>query len=204
MKLKDCILVTAAIALLASCNNAGSDKETTDTTTTSYDNTTDNTRTTYSSVDVPVNTKTTFETKYPAATNVTWYRYDPDNRPIEWEWSGWPMLDTSDYSARFTWEGKDYWAWYDDKGDWVGSVHVITDPSTLPSKVTATINSQYPGYTIISSSMENDKNRSAYEISLDKGGDKVKLLIDENGKIMKKKTVTADMKTKEKPIKDSM
>ena len=203
MKFKDCMLVTAAIALLASCNNAGSDKETKDTTATTVDNT--NTRTDYTTIEVPAKTRTTFETKYPKATNVTWYRYDPDNQPmIEWEWYGWPMLDTNDYSARFNWEGRDYWVWYDDQGEWVGSVTNISDFSTLPAAVTSAINSQYSGYTISSVSQENDKNRNAYEITLTKGNDKVKVLIDENGKVMKKKAMIDGVKTKEKPIKDSM
>ena len=195
MKGKDWMLVAASIALLASCNNKGTDKETTDTTTIK----TDNTRTDYSTVEVPATTRTTFETKYPGATNVTWYRYDPDNVYIEWDWSGWPMLDTSDYSARFNWEGKDYWVWYDDQGNWVGTVTNISDHSTLPAAVTNTLNSQYPGYTITSASMENDKNRNAYEIHLVKGNDKAKLLLDENGKILKKKAVTEGVETKEKP-----
>jgi hypothetical protein len=201
MKFKDGMLVAAAIALLASCNNAGTDKETKDTAVTTYDNTT---RTDYTTIEVPATTRTSFETKYPKASNVTWYRYDPDLRPIEWDWSGWPMLDTSDYTAKFNWDGRDYWVWYDDQGEWVGTVTNITDFSTLPAAVTATINSSYSGYTIASASMENDKNRNAYEIHLEKGSDKMKVLVDENGKIMKKKAVTGGVETKEKPIKDSM
>jgi hypothetical protein len=114
------------------------------------------------------------------------------------------MLDTSDYTAKFNWDGRDYWVWYDDQGEWVGTVTNITDFSTLPAAVTATINSSYSGYTITSASMENDKNRNAYEIHLEKGSDKMKVLVDENGKIMKKKAVTGGVETKEKPIKDSM
>ncbi|HYC39616.1 MAG TPA: PepSY domain-containing protein [Chitinophagaceae bacterium] len=200
MKAKYGILVIAAFALLGSCKNSGSEKETTDTTTTTYDNT--NTNTGYSSIEVPANTRTSFQTKYPNATNVTWYRFDPANRPIEWEWSGWPELDTSDYAARFNWEGRDYWVWYDDD-QWVGTVTNVADFSTLPTAVTGAINSAYPGYTITSAHMENDKDRNAYEITLEKGSDRVKLLIDENGKVMKKKAVTGGVETKEKPIKDS-
>lgn len=205
MKFKDCMLVAASVALLAACNNAGSDKETKDTTTTSYDNTDNTGNRTYTTVEVPTTTKTTFETKYPNAANVSWYRYDPDNTPtIEWDWSGWPMLDTSDYAARFNWDGRDYWAWYDEDGNWVGTVTTITDHASLPTKVSTAITSQYAGYTVTNIAMENDKNRNAYEITLEKGSDRMKVLVDENGNVMKKKTITGDMKTKEKPIKDSM
>jgi len=202
MKLKDCMLVTAAIALLgsASCKNAGYNKDKEDTTT--YETKSDNTGYT---VEVPATVKTNFETNYKGATNVTWRRYNPnDDVPIEWEWSGWPDLDTSYYTGRFNWDGRDYWVWYDDEGMEVGRITNISDFSTLPSGISASINTNYPGYTITSATMENDKNRNAYEIHLTKGEDKVKVLVDENGKVMKKKAVTAGMDTKEKPIKDSM
>ena len=63
-----------------------------------------------------------------------------------------------------------------------------------------TIQAQYPGYTIVSVDKENDKNRTAYEVELSKGDDKAKVLIAENGNVLKKKAVTAGEKTKDKAI----
>jgi hypothetical protein len=153
---------------------------------------------------VPSNLKTSFSTKYPDVSGVNWYYYEPSYVPIEWDWSGWPALDTSDYVANFNNNGSDYWVWYDDGGNWVGTVNSINDYSSLPSAVNNTIKGQYSGYNIVSVDKENDKNRTAYEIQMENGNDKVKLLVDENGKIMKKKANINGEKTKEKPVKDSM
>lgn len=194
-------MAAATLFLLAACNNDGTADAKKDSSSTTEKMTTDNTRTT-TNVEIPATTRTTFETKYPQATNVTWRYYDPNGVPIDWAWSGWPSLDTGDYMASFNMDGGNYWVWYDDQGQWVGTVTTV-QPSSLPAAVTATINSQFPGATIVSVDKENDKNRTAYEIDLENGSDKMTLLIDENGKVMKKKGTIGGTKTKEKPIKDS-
>jgi Putative beta-lactamase-inhibitor-like, PepSY-like len=201
MTLKIGAVALAAITWLASCSNSA-DKTTTgdttistDTTTTSY-NPGDNTN-----VNVPATTRTEFEAKYPQATNVRWTYYRPDMSTIEWDWSGWSTVDTSDYVASFTWDGNDYWAWYDENGNWIGTVNRVADHAALPSAVNAMIQKDYNGYTIVSVDRETDKNRSAYEVKLEKGTDKLKLLVDENGKILKKKSVVDGEKTKEKTDK---
>ncbi|MEO7394970.1 MAG: PepSY-like domain-containing protein [Chitinophagaceae bacterium] len=205
MKLRIQGLAVAGIVLLTSCGSASSDKENavdTVSTVTTNSSTMDNT--TVRKVEVPSTTRTTFEAKYPQASNVRWDYYRPDISYIDWEWSGWPGMDTSDYVANFNLDGTDYWAWYDQDGNWVGTTNKMTDNSSLPAAVNNTINSKYNGYTIVSVDKENDKNRTAYEIQMEKGSDKLKLLVDEKGNIMKKKMVSGDMKTKEKmDIKDS-
>ena len=197
MKLKFWMMPVAAVILLASCNNESK----TDTTTTTGDttvSTTDNTGTTTSintDVNVPENTRTAFTTKYPKATNVTWRRYEPSATiPIDWEWSGWTSLDTGDYMASYTMDGNDYWVWYDESGNFVGEVSTIKDHASLPAAVNNALKSKYNGYTIVSVDKENDKNRTAYEIELDKGGERMTILVDANGNVMKSKG--ADGKTK--------
>lgn len=197
MKWKVQALTAVALAVLTSCGNNSSDKETTTTGDTAITTTVDPVVTTPVGIEVPATTQTTFETKYPQASNVQWSAYSPYS-DIEWDWTGWPVMDTADYAARFNWGGTDYWAWYDDQGNWVGTVNVITDHASLPMPVNNMLSSQYSGYTITSVSRENDKNRTAYEVKLEKGEDKVKVLVDENGKVLKKKTVSGDTKTKEK------
>lgn len=199
MKWKAYALAAVVSAVLASCGSSSTDKETTtaENTPASTNTVTDPVITT-TTVNVPAGAKTVFETKYPQASNVRWEYNRPDLSTIEWDWTGWTLVDTADYTARFTWNGSDYIAWYDDQGNWIGTVDVVSDHSSLPAAVNNSIKSQYNGYTITSVNRENDKDRTAYEVSLDKAGDKVKLLIDENGKVLKKKTVTGDTKTKEK------
>jgi len=70
----------------------------------------------------------------------------------------------------------------------------------LPDAVNKTLESQFPGYTITNVNKENDKNRTAYEIKMEKGEDKMKALIDQNGNVMKKKGKENGEKIKEKNV----
>jgi hypothetical protein len=196
MKLRFQLLALAGFAFFASCGNSSDNKTGEDTTVTSTTTTTTD-NTSVANIEVPVTTKTSFETKYPQASSVRWGYHRPDMSFIEWDWSGWPVVDTSDYIANFSWEGNDYWAWYDANGEWIGTVNRISDPTTLPAAVNTAIKAQYKDYTVISVDRENDKNRTAYEIQLESGADKLKVLVDENGKIMKKKVISGDSKTKD-------
>jgi hypothetical protein len=152
---------------------------------------------------VPTNIRSTFDQKYPQASGVRWNYYNPSTpSDVDWTWTGWPKVDTNDYVVNYNWNNGDYMSWYDDRGNWVGTVNTISDYSTLPAPINKTISSQYKDYTISSVKRENDKNRTAYEIMLNNtNGQTGRILIDENGKIMKKK-MGNDMKTKMNP-KDS-
>jgi len=198
MKRKFHLFAIAGFVLLASCKNNTSDKDdVTDTTATVTTTTTDNAM--VGTVEAPANVRTSFESKYPQATNVRWQYHRPDLADFEWEWSGWPSMDTNDYVVSYNWDGNEYWAWYDQDGNWIGSVNRIADHNSLPTAVNNTIRNQYSGRSVVSVDRENDKDRTAYEVELDNG---TKLLIDENGKVLKKKDATTDTKTKINP-KDS-
>jgi len=140
-------------------------------------------------IDVPTGIQTTFTTQYPTAGNVIWSTYDVTTLPIDWELSGWPAMDEGDYLATFTLNNDKYYAWYDSNGDWIGTAYVISDYKSLPSAINTMINDKYPGYTITEVNREMQKDRMAYEIQLKSGDSKAKLLVDENGNIIKQKTV---------------
>ena len=198
MKPTKWLVLAGLTALFASCgensSKDGYDKDTTSSTTT-----TTQTNPGYASVDVPASTRTAFETKYPSAKNVQWSRYNNEVTPIEWDLTGWPMFDTSDYYVTFDVDGYDYYAYYDEMGNWIGSTYTLTDHSKLPTAVNTAIRNSYSGYTIVEVDTEFDKNRTAYEVELQKGDEKLKVLFDENGNVLKKKTRAADgTKTKEK------
>lgn len=143
--------------------------------------------------------RTSFAAKYPQAANVTWNYHEPTViSPIDWEWSGWPQIGEDDYYASFNTNNEDYWVWYDQDGNWIGTISEVSDHKSLPSAVNNTIRNEFGGYTIESVDKENDKNRVAYEVDLVKGEDKVTALIAENGKVMKKKGKVDDQKFKEK------
>ncbi|HEX6182235.1 MAG TPA: PepSY-like domain-containing protein [Chitinophagaceae bacterium] len=187
-----------SIGVLA-CNDAstGSDANkdsTVTTTTTSTARDADNTRVV---AEVPAATKTSFEAKYPNATNVRWTYYEPEDRstldPSDWNYS----LDTNDYVVRFNWDNADYYAWYDD-GNWVRASTPVSDHAKLPAAVNDAIRNQFAGYKIVEVDKEHDKDRVTYEVDLEKGEDKIKATFDENGTVVKKKSKIDGQKEKEK------
>jgi hypothetical protein len=131
-----------------------------------------------------------FKNKYPTATNVTWSAYQPYDR-INWEWTGWPSMDTSYYAVNYTVDNKKLWGWWDRDKNWIGSTSTIEDSTMLPDAVKNTLKKNYTGYRVTSIDEEMDKNRTAYEIRLEKGPAHVRILVDKNGKILKKKEENA-------------
>jgi hypothetical protein len=198
MKWKIPMLAVITIGLLASCKNKSSENtEVKDSLTAT--NTNEGMDPSISSIEVPIGIKTIFEERYPQAANVQWNYYRPvEPYYIDWEWRGWPQMDTMDYVTTYRWNDMDYISWYDDQGNWVATVNNVSDFGTLPQPVNDAISKQYNGYTITSVKKENDKNRTAYEIIIEKGTDHGKLLIDENGKILKKKITVGGETTKDK------
>jgi len=162
-----------AAVLLLSCG-------TTTTTTTTSDN---------AAFSVPATVNTSFTAQYPTATSVTWSAYDMNTAPmVDWELVGWQTMDAGDYVVRFDMDGQTYYGWYDDAGTWIGTAHVVSDFTTLPAPVTTTINNQFAGYKIDGVQREFWKDKIAYEVKLKKtDDDKVKLLVDPSGTILKQK-----------------
>src|SRR5689334_12762453 len=127
MQLNKWMLASAVIAVFASCSNeAGSSKNNPDSTSTTTER-----KTSRRHVEVPEATRTSFEAKYPQASDITWNYHEPViEPPIEWEWTDWPTIDTNDYVANFKMNDDEYWSWYDNSGDWIGTVAEIKDYST--------------------------------------------------------------------------
>lgn len=198
MKLKKIIFVAGALMLLAACGENSTSSETIKDSTASA--TAGNTGNTISapSVEPPATSKTHFETTYPNAASITWSQYEQPTTDIEWEWTSWPVLDANDYVVAYSWDGGNYYTWYDDQGNWVGTTGTLSDFSTLPSPVSGAVQKQFNGYTITSVDKENDKNREAYEIKMEKGNDKMKALIAADGTVLKKKGKVDGEKVKEK------
>lgn len=163
--------VVAAALLVTSCQTT----RTSTSTNAAYDN-------------LPVSVRGDFVAQYPNATNVTWSQYDAATVPIDWEMTGWQVLDANDYVVRFDMGTDTYYAYYDTDGTWVGSAYAISNHNNLPSAVYGTLNSQFKDYTIEKVQREMWGDNTAYEIKLKRtDDDKVKLLIDTNGTILKQK-----------------
>jgi hypothetical protein len=195
--------MSSLLIVLAACNNSSTtnsgktdssamDNGTTTTTTTSE------TRTT--TVIVPEKTKKSFTTRYPKASKVTWSKYHND-APIDWDMTGWPAIDTTDYVANFNDAGSDYWSWYNPNGDWIGTAATVP-PAELPAPVNNSIKSNYADYEVTTVTEVIDPSRTAYEVQLGGKKGKTKILYDANGNIIKKKEKIDGVKTKEKPGKD--
>jgi hypothetical protein len=183
------IAYIASIITLAACNdskteNTYEDKSTV--TSTSTDNSSPSTFVN-TPVNVPDNVRTAFQTKYPTATNITWSPYKAYDR-INWEWTGWPAMDSNYFTVNYTIDNRPHWSWWDRNMTWIGSTSIIEDSLLLPDPVKKTIASNYSGYRITSIDEEIDKNRTAYEIKLEKGDARARILIDKNGRILKKDT----------------
>ena len=199
MKLKSLLAPALGIIILSSCGESSTESATSDVKTDTSVNKSSEVATNYSTttVVVPEKTKKSFETKYPKASNTVWTTYQPIET-IEWTWYEWPSMDTSDYMVTYNLDGSNYWTWYDDQGEWIRTVTNISDFTTLPAAVTKTLNSQFDGFTIKNVDKENDKNTKAYEIDLEKGTDKMKVLVSESGMVMKKKGTINGVGVKEK------
>jgi hypothetical protein len=177
MKLQHLILA-GGIALFASCDspsNIQSDYATTNASTT---------------IVVPATTQTAFVTRYPTATNVEWLMYNDVAVPIEWDLTDWPVLDNNDYVVRYNIDNTPYYTWYDSDGNWIGTTNVVNDFTTLPMAVQTTLSTKYAGYTISEVHAENWKNIMGYEIEMKRDNEKVKLIVDTNGNILKEKVKT--------------
>lgn len=172
MKFKFLSLVAAAGLFLASCG-------------TTYTSTSDNAA---YNVTVPADIRSDFVVAYPDATNIVWNRYDAATVPIDWELSGWTVLDPNDYAVTFNMGPDTYYAWYDSDGNLVGTTYAITDHTKLPYAINSMLATKYKGYTIETVQREMYKSQTAYELKLKQGDDmKIKLLVDANGNILKEK-----------------
>jgi len=180
------IVIVASALLFAACKDKSSESTYSEKDTTAKV-APDNTAVPSAPYNAPDNVRVAFETKYPTATDVTWSPYKMYDR-INWEWTGWPSMDTTYYAVNYTVENKKHLSWWDKIGNWIGSSSTIEDSAMLPDPVKKTLTKNYPGYKIKSIDEENDKNRTAYEIKLEKGDAYARILVDKNGKILKKDT----------------
>ena len=140
---------------------------------------------TVDTVIVPVEIRTSFDTKYPKATKVMWYQYSPDKTkpadPTVWYYG----LDDKDYYVTFNWDDADYIAWYDN-GNWIRSSQNI-DNIDLPADVMRAINTQYPGFRIADVDLEHDNKQALYEVKLVKGDTKWNVHYTPTGTVARKK-----------------
>lgn len=125
-----------------------------------------------------------FNVKYPNASNIYWYQYQPTTvKPVPADW--YYTMDPTDYYVTFNWNGDDYVAWYDNS-KWIRAVNNI-EVYDLPPAVQTAITNRYPGFTITDVDVEHDKNQQLYEVDLEKDTERWTLFYDNNGTVVKQK-----------------
>ena len=139
-------------------------------------------------VTVPQGIRSSFAISYPDATNVVWNRYDAATVPIDWELTDWTVLDSDDYVVTFDIGSTRYHGYYDANGNLVGTAYTVSDYSKLPYAVNSFIQNNYKDYELDSVEKEMWKSQEAYEIKLKKGEEKIKILVDPSGRVLKQKT----------------
>lgn len=137
----------------------------------------------------PDRIQTVFSNQYPGANYITWNVYNSNTPTImDWEFAGWPAINETDYTVRFTLDTFNYHAWYNDSGDWIGSAYVVRTAKALPETVSNTLKAQFGAYNVDGAVREFRRDDEAYEIKLKNGeANKLKLLVDNNGNILKQK-----------------
>jgi len=110
-----------------------------------------------------------FKIKFPTATNVEW---EKENEK-EWE-------------AEFKMNGKEYSANFGADGTWMETEYEI-DVKDLPAKVKATLDSQFKGYEIEGAERVETPTFKGYEVEIEKGETTMEVVLDESGKVLKKK-----------------
>ncbi len=140
------------------------------------------------SVEAPAALETAFTKQYPGATNVVWTNYDSLAAiPIDMRLTGWKKMDAEDYMVTFNFKDQNYYAWYDNNGKWVGSAYTMSDYSKLPAAVNKAVNNaiktRYSDYNVSQVNRELKTGKSAYEVELTKDDNKVRMLVNADGKI---------------------
>jgi len=127
-----------------------------------------------SAKDVPAGIKATFTQKFSAASKVEWGR----ENDLEWE-------------AEFTLNGKECSATFDNAGAWMETEYEI-NLKEIPSAVKTTLDKESAGFKIGESVLAENKDGKVYEFLLSKDKKEFELLIDLNGKMIKKEQVTEE------------
>jgi hypothetical protein len=128
----------------------------------------------------PEKVKSAFSQKFPSATKVEWGK-EGDK---EWE-------------AEFKLNGIEYSANFDNEGKWLETEYEIS-LKEIPAAVKTTLDKESAGYKIEESVATETFKVKAYEFVIEKGKDKMELVIDQTGKLVKKEVVKEEEDEDEK------
>ena len=118
--------------------------------------------------------KDTFAMKFPNATNVEWEK----ESDTEWE-------------AEFKLNGKEHSSNFMQDGTWIETEYEVSE-SEIPQVVMDAMNTNFEGYEIEGMELTETKDGKAYEMAIEKGESNMEVIIDANGKIIKKENKQED------------
>lgn len=117
----------------------------------------------------PEKVQNAFKEKFPTATNVKWEKENDK----EWE-------------AEFKIAGKAYSANFSAEGTWMETEYEIA-VKDLPANVKAILNDQFKDYEIEEAERVETPTFKGYEVEIEKGEITMEVMLDDAGKVLKKK-----------------
>lgn len=112
---------------------------------------------------------TSFNEKFPDANSVEWEKENEN------EWEAEFKLNNINYSANFL-----------NDGTWKETEHEI-EVQSLPESVQSTLKNDFSRYKIEETEITETPDYTAYEVEIEKGGSTMEVVIDSEGKVLKKK-----------------
>jgi len=133
---------------------------------------------------VPENVRVTFQTKYPQATNVVWYKYQDMNDEYTETYPGY--YDATNYYVTYSSDNMDYVTWYTPTGEWVMTTNTIASDK-LPAPALKALQDSYNGFTIEKVDEDRYTGGVRYDVKMTKGDEKLKVHVTADGQILKAK-----------------
>jgi hypothetical protein len=137
----------------------------------------------FSQKNPPENVKKEFTKKYAAAQSVKWGSEEAN----EWE-------------AEFRLDGKKMSACFDNSAKWIDSETEISEKE-LPAAVVNSLNKDFQGYKKGLIEIYESLEMKGFELTLTKGESSLEVILDNNGKVVKKTELKEEDEKEEKPDK---
>ncbi|TSA33850.1 MAG: hypothetical protein D4R64_13385 [Porphyromonadaceae bacterium] len=125
-----------------------------------------------------------FSKKFPTAQSVKWGEEKEGDAE-------------ADFEAEFKLNGKEMSANFNSKGEWL-ETELTVEKTDLPANVLKTIESQFAGYKLGDMASVETPKMKAFEISLKKGKEEIEVVIDLQGKVIKKVDAKEEEEEEEK------
>lgn len=122
----------------------------------------------------------------PAAVKEALEKKFPEAKSIKWE-----KENDSEWEAEFKMNGIEYSANFSTDGTWKETEHEMK-AKDLPEAVSNTLASSFSDYKVEEAEMVETPSFSGYEIELEKGKETLEVVIDQSGKVLKKKIENED------------